>query len=173
MTISITESDMQFGPFAESDILQIETCNSYQKIQQGVAIAEFVLSRPTSKSPCMLWVVEAKSSSPRPSTQPAFDEFIHDICEKFINSMHLFLAGVLGRNTDMQDEMPSGMHHITAANADFRFILVIKGHKEDWLQPLQDALKLHLKPLVKTWKLNPSCVVVLNDATARDQHLIS
>ncbi|MGI9279908.1 MAG: hypothetical protein ACR2PX_09780 [Endozoicomonas sp.] len=171
--MTISESDMEFGPFAVNDILQIETCKSYKSIQQGVAIAEFILSRPTRKSPHALWVVEAKSSSPRPQTQPQFDSFIQDICEKFINSMHLFLAGVLERNTQMHDEIPPGMSDITAANADFKFILVIKGHKDDWLDPLKDALNHHLDPLIKTWKLNPSCVVVMNDTMARQRQLIS
>ena len=172
MTVTIPESDMQFGPFAVEDILQIEVCDSYKKVQKHVAIAEFILSHPTEKSPYMLWVVEAKSSSPRPVTQPAFDDFIHDVGEKFTNSMHLFLSGLLGRNPQMQDEIPQGMNHLTAASADFRFILVIKGHQPDWLLPLEDALKRHLEALIKTWKLNPSCIVVMNDTIARQRALI-
>ncbi|WP_252178305.1 hypothetical protein [Endozoicomonas sp. 4G] len=173
MTITIDEFDMQFGPFGKNDVLRIEICDSYKDIRKGVTIAEFILSRPTVKSPNRLWIVEAKSSSPRPLPKPKFDQFIGDICEKFINSMNLFLAGVLGRNPRMQDEIPTGMSHISASNADLIFVLVIKGHQTDWLPPLRDALKAKLEPLIKTWKLSPSCVAVMNETIARQKGLIT
>ena len=54
----------------------------------------------------------------------------------------------------------------------FCFILIIKGHQEAWLPPLQDALKKALKPLTKIWNLPPTAVVVLNDTLAQERGLI-
>ncbi|MEG4984973.1 hypothetical protein QUB08_04205 [Microcoleus sp. BR0-C5] len=56
---------------------------------------------------------------------------------------------------------------------DFRLILVINGHQEAWLAPLQDALKKALHPTIETWNLSATSVVVLNDTMAREQKLIS
>lgn len=173
MNITVDESNMTFGPFSDRDILLIEKSLTYQKIQNNVPIAEFLLSKGSQKNPSAIWIIEAKSSSPRSEDQNKFNKFIQEISNKFINTMHLFVAAILGRQGKMQAEIPTGMSHITAANADFTFILVIRGHQVEWLPPLQNALDKQLVPLKKTWKLKANCVVVMNDAIARTRHLIT
>ncbi len=168
----ITESGMQFGPFEHEQLLPIETCASYKTIQHGIPIAEFLLSRPTDKNPNAVWIVEAKTSMSRPENKSDFTTNIQDICHKFINSVHLFLSGLLARNTQMQNEVPSGMSHITATNVDFKLILVTKKSKPDWLIPIQDALRKKLSPLIKTLSLNPNCLFVFNEDIARQKRLI-
>ncbi|USR91311.1 hypothetical protein NEA10_00785 [Phormidium yuhuli AB48] len=81
----IDESNMRFGPFPESDCFPIEQSQTYQGIRQGVKMAEFALIRyPKSNlNPVSLWIVEAKSSSPRPNTQPNFADFIDNTPDSF------------------------------------------------------------------------------------------
>ncbi len=45
-------------------------------------------------------------------------------------------------------------------------------HKDEWLPPLQDALSLILKPVVKSWALPAASVVVLNEFGAKQHGLI-
>ena len=45
MNVTVDESNMTFGPFSDRDILLIEKSLTYQKIQNNVPIAEFLLSK--------------------------------------------------------------------------------------------------------------------------------
>ncbi|MBO0349473.1 hypothetical protein J0895_10205 [Phormidium pseudopriestleyi FRX01] len=166
----IIESGMNFGPYPEGHCFYIEKSKTYQAIQADVKMAEFLLLPDLNKA--SVWIVEAKSSSPRPETQPNFDEFIQEICDKLTNAMALCIATCLKRHASTYDELPVTFQSLALEKTEFRLILVIKGHRNDWLPPLQDALKKALKPTVQTWKLSPTSVVVLNDTIARSQGLI-
>ncbi len=164
---------MIFGPYPEGYYFYIEKSKTYQNIQDddnkhGVKIAEFLLLRQNSLT---VWIVEAKSSSPRPKTQPNFDNFIKGVQEKLTNALTLFVATHLKRHSTWE-ELPNLFQTLDLSKASFSLILVIKGHKEMWLPPLQDALKKLLKPTVKTWNLSPTSVVVLNDVQAKKWGLI-
>jgi len=169
-TEPIEESGMIFGPYPEGHCFYIEKCETYKKIENGVKIAEFLLLRP-QKDPS-LWVIEAKSSTPHPETQPNFDEFIEEIRDKFTNSLTLTVATCLKRHSTY-GELPEPFQVADLETTKFRLILVINAHQEEWLPPLQDTLKKALHCTVKTWNLSPTSVVVLNDAMARSQGLIS
>ena len=52
---------------------------------------------------------------------------------------------------------------------NFKFILVIKGHRTEWLMPLSDALKESMAYHNTIWK---SQVVVFNDELAKKYKLI-
>lgn len=169
-TEPIIESGMTFGPYPEGDSFYIEKSATYQKIQQGVKIAEFLLLH--SQDDSIVWIVEAKQSSPRPETQPNFDNFLLEIQEKLTNALTLTVATCLKRHSTW-GELPNSFQTLDLQKVDFRLILVIKGHQEAWLPPLQDALKKALNPTIKTWNLSATSVVVLNDTMARLQGLIS
>jgi hypothetical protein len=81
-TQSIFESGMTFGPYSDGHCFHIEKSATYLKVQQGVQMAEFLLIRLDNGKPSAVWVVEAKSSTPRPETQPNFDDFIEEIRDK-------------------------------------------------------------------------------------------
>ncbi|MBV5332229.1 hypothetical protein JZU54_01325, partial [bacterium] len=55
-------------------------------------------------------------------------------------------------------------------------VLVIKGDPspwpEAWLPPIKDELALRLQPLVNTWRLSPTAVMVFNEALAKQYGLI-
>jgi hypothetical protein len=169
-TEPIIESGMTFGPYPEGHCFYIEKSETYQKIKQGVKIAEFLLLH--SQDDSIVWIVEAKQSSPRPETQPNFDDFLLEIQEKLTNALTLSVATCLKRHSTYE-ELPNSFQTLDLEKASFRLILVIKGHQEAWLPPLQDALKKALNPTIKTWNLSATSVVVLNDTMARLQGLIS
>ncbi len=169
--LTIAESGMTFGPFRAGHCFWIEKSASYRAIQDGVPIAEFLWLRSRRNRP-NVWVVEAKSSSPRPETQPRFEEYLTEIAGKWVNALSLGLALCLGRHPLTQGELPRPFRQIDPGKADFRLVLVIRGHEAAWLFPLQDALVQRLRPTVKAWGLGANAVAVINDVKARELGLI-
>jgi hypothetical protein len=168
-TKTVTESGMEFGPYPEDDFFNIETSETYKKVGENIKIAEFLLIRDRIKP--KVWIVEAKSSSPQPQNKQDFDEFIEEIRDKLNNALSLGIATCLHRHATYT-ELPSSFQKIDLKKAEFYLILVIKGHQEQWLPPLKDALNKALIPTVKKWNLPPTSVIVLNDDMARSQKLI-
>ncbi len=173
--LTIIESEMAFGPFEEGHCFHIEKSAAYLSIQEGVQIAEFCLLRKTGENPpvATVWIVEAKSSTPRPETEPGFDEFISEIRVKLLNTFSLCLALCLHRHLDAPNELPMLFRQLNLSTVDFRFVLVINGHREAWLVPLEEALSKALHATLRTWNVRPPAVVVLNDALAREYGLIA
>lgn len=170
-TEAILESGMTFGPFPEGQCFYIEKSRCYEQVQTGVHMAEFLLLRQQEQG-AMVWVVEAKSSSPRPETKPNFSEFIDEIRSKLINGFLLAVAARLERHPKTFDELPDSFQTMDLKASGFRFVLVINGHKKEWLVPLQSALSLALNPLLKTWALPPTSVAVMNHELAQMHGLI-
>ena len=83
----------------------------------------------------------------------------------------LGIAACLQRHPDAH--LPSAFRTLALNTADFGFVLVINGHKKDWLPPLQEALSKALKPIIKTWGLPANSVAVLNHELALEYGLIS
>lgn len=135
-------------------------------------MAEFLLLRFRNGHPPNVWVVEAKSSTPRPETQPNFDEFIHEIRNKLTNALSLGLAACLRRHEDADAELSEPFKTLDLSVASFRLVLVINGHEKRWLPPLQEALSKALQSTVKIWALPPTAVAVINDGQARSRGLI-
>ena len=171
-TQSIDESGMRFGPYPEGQCFFIEQSACYQQIREGVAMAEFMLLRQQKNGP-VIWIVEAKSSSPKAQTQPNFAAFIEGIRIKLTNAFLLGMAAHLTRHPLAAQELPAPFKSLNLSTTGFRFVLVINGHKQDWLVPLQDALSQAMKPVVKTWALPPLSVVVLNHELAYKHGLIA
>lgn len=171
-TQPILESGMTFGPYADGRCFYIEKSNTYADIQQSVQMAEFLLLRIGNGKPPVLWVVEARSSTPRPETQPNFDKFIAEIREKLGNAFSLGWASCLKRHQQAEAELPDPFKELDLSQAGVRFVLVINGHQERWLNDIQDALKIALHSTVKTWSFSPTSVVVMNDELARQHGLI-
>jgi hypothetical protein len=167
----ILESGMRFGGYPERHCFHIEKSDLYQKNREDVKIAEFLLYRGIKNDQPIVWIIEAKSSSPKVGNQPNFDNFIQEIQEKFFNTLLLYISIKLKRH-NIPSQFSNIFQDIDLKKTSFCFILIIKGHQEAWLPPLQDALKKALKPLTKIWNLSPTAVVVLNDTLAQERGLI-
>lgn len=171
--VSFEESGMQFGPFPEGRCFRIERSETFRRLGDGVRMAEFLLIRNSRNGSAVVWVVEAKSSTPRPETRPGFDDFIAEIREKLTNALSLGLAACLNRQPAAETELPESFRKLDLSHASFRLVLVVNGHPDAWLPPLKDSLAKALHPTVKTWALAPPAVVVLNDGMARGYGLIN
>lgn len=171
-TQAIVESGMTFGPYPEGQCFYIEKSKLYQKLQKGVQMAEFLLLQLRDNQIPSVWIIEAKSSTPQPGNQQHFDEFIGEIREKLVNGLSLGIAACLRRHPDAESELSALFTSIDLANSEFRLILVVNGHKNEWLPPLQEALVKALHPTVKTWGLSATSVTVLNEVLAKEYGLI-
>lgn len=162
--IRVVESNMIFE-FEEKHIFQIENSNLHSSLGDGIKTVEFVVS----VKPDEILFVEAKSSSPQPKAEnkERFDEFIDEISDKFIHSFNMYLTSVLKRN--LVDKIPDKILNIELETAKFKFILIIKGHKIEWLQPLKDAFDRIMIDYNKIWK---SSVIIMNDEIAKEFKLI-
>lgn len=169
--ITISESGMDFGPFESDHCFEIEKCPAYMRIKDGVKIAEFVWLRDDLNPP-KIWIVEAKSSSPQPDPPEKFQEWINDIRDKLVNALCMMFSACLNRSGSAYNDIPDPFRHLTLSTLDARLILVINGHKQEWLPPLTDALSLALRATVNTWGLTTPAVMVLNDEMARRHNLI-
>ncbi len=162
----IIESEMEFViRRGDKRLFYLEESQTYKEIQEGVKMAEFLLLR--SENPYKIWIIEAKSSSPRPETQPNFNEFIKEITDKFANALILFIASYLKRHQS-HNELSDELHNCPLCDVNFTFILIVNGHQKQFLPPLQERLQKSLRSLLKTW--GKSNVIVLNDAMARDEY---
>jgi hypothetical protein len=173
--VVIQESGMLFGPFPETDCLDLERSNLFRRLGEGIKTAEMAVVRP-AKAGLALWIIEAKSSSPRPGAgeqQERFSSFIQDIREKLANALALIFAAAVGRHGEAEAILPSGIAALQLADLQIRLVLVVNGHEPEWCPPLQDALRQALRPVVKTYALGPNAVTVIDDRKAQALGLVS
>lgn len=163
---------MVFGPFEEGHVFHIERSATYAAIQEGIKIGEFLLIRHRGSSPSLVFVVEAKSSSPRPENYKNFATFIDEIRDKLANALALAFASCLQRHATTATELPEPFKKLNLANSQFRLVLVINGHRKEWLPPLNEALVSALRSVSQIWALGPNSVAVINDEVARRQGLV-
>ncbi|WP_193768957.1 hypothetical protein [Metasolibacillus meyeri] len=162
--IQVSESDMLFE-FEENQIFSIENSRLHTEIGKGIKSVEFVVSLKEQE----FVFIEAKSSSPQPTkdNQEKFDTFIQDVSDKFVHAFNMFLTAILRRYHD--EAIPINFLEMNKQEATFKFILIIKGHQIEWLQPLQDAFSKSLLYHRKIWG---SHVIVMNEELARDYRLV-
>ena len=170
--ITIVESGMTFGPYDEEHCFRIEASATYKELGDGVKIPEFLLLRFDVTNPPHVWVIEAKSSAPQPKTELDFAEYMDEIRQKLTNGLGLGIASILKRHSSAAGELSTEFKNLDLATCKFRLVLIINGHKDDWLPQLQDALNKTLRSIVKTWALGASAVAVLNEEGARKHGLI-
>jgi hypothetical protein len=90
---------------------------------------------------------------------------------QLLNAFSLYFAMRLNRHVSAS-ELPDTFWVPDLSKVRVQFILIINGHKRDWLPPLQEALYKELHPTIRTWNPGPNPVIVLNDALARERWLI-
>lgn len=173
-TEPIVESGLTFGPFPAGHCFYIEKSKTYQQIKEGVKVAEFLLLRPSPQGgeTNRIWVVEAKSSAPKPSSRIDFDKYIEEIRAKLTNSLTLIMTACLKRHPQAHAELSDNFKQLNLASIQFILVLVIGNFQDEWLPPLQDALTKVLHPTIKTWALGTPAVLVLNEDMARQRKLI-
>jgi hypothetical protein len=164
------ESGMTFGPFDEDECFRIEESSAYRALQNGVKIAEFALLK---KSKTVIWIVEAKRSAPKPGNEQDFQTFTSEIRDKLANSLELLVNLRLGRHAERRNDLPPAYREIDLSSVGFRLILVINGHRKEWIPPLQEDLQIALRPVTQIWSLGGNAVSVINHEKAKEVGLIS
>lgn len=163
--MQIIESGMIFGNYSPDRIFKIENSYLHKCAGSGIRSVEFILLKGTKK----VFFIEAKSSSPKSDTSlEKYQEFLDEIANKFIHSFEILCAWYLGRMND-NGEIGTKLKTVSTIEADFIFVLVIRGHKKEWLLPLQEELNQKLHYHNSIWK---SRVIVLNDEMAKKYNLI-
>jgi hypothetical protein len=163
----ILESGMEFKCSSQT-CFPIEQHEPFKTLKTKIKIADFLLLR---KNNSVVWCVEAKSSSPQPGNKPRFNEFILEIKDKLLNTFSLYFAMRLKRHPEKND-WPDAFMVPDVSNVSVQFVLIIAGHKAEWLPPLKDALYSALYPTGQMWNLGPNPVIVFNDDMARKCGLI-
>lgn len=112
--------------------------------------------------------LEAKKGAPNPDNGNGeeFDAFIDDIAGKYRDSFGLWLTLALGRRIDAVSEV---IQNCDLKTENFKFILVIKTHEEEWLLPVMDILNKKMQADRKIWNCD---IAVLNEETAKKKGLI-
>ena len=170
--VTIAESGLVFGPYRDEHCFHVEKSATYQRVRDRVHMAEFLLLRPKEKRTHQIWVEAAKASSPRSGNPIRFDQFIDEIGQKLTNGLTLGVSARLKRHKAAETELSADFKSFDLATVEFRLVLVIKGHKPDWLPELQNALTAKLHALVRTWALGGMSIAVLNEEGARRHGLI-
>ena len=164
---AFVESGMTFGPFPDNRVFRIEQAKLLQKCN-GVKTVEFIWHRRDFA----MHFVEAKQSSPlnTPGNEENYERFITEISSKFIDSLNLYLAGILERRTG-HNEIPESFKKADYSKMQFRFVLILKGHEyEEPLVGLRTDLERRMQSNRRIWN---SEVLVLNEQMARNTHYIS
>ncbi|MCQ2298944.1 MAG: hypothetical protein MJZ81_02315 [Bacteroidales bacterium] len=176
MMKDVQESDMTFQ-VDDSNTYFIEkskpVCN-----KRGLKSVEFVELRKWKKQD-VLRFVEAKTTNPNPGNpdpenKKSYDKYIHDIREKFQNSISILFSSLSKREglEDVYQELPNSIKAIKYQKADCVLWLVVKNSKPEWLIPVMAELKKELAPMLKCWNIQDSNVKVVNEDDARDNKLI-
>lgn len=169
MIIDIEESGMTF-PVEEENTFLIEKSDWINKIE-GFDKVEFVEFQQKYNS---LRFVEAKTTNPNPSNKDHFDKYIHDIREKFQNSVSILFSSLSKRKglDDVFNELPTGIQSVNYKNVECGLWLVVKDSEPEWLIPVLASLKKELKPMLKCWNIPDSNVKVINEDDARNLKII-
>lgn len=164
--MTISESGMTFGPYDESKVYHLEVSNLYREISNAKTV-EFLLCIRSNE----LSFIEAKSSSPKPEPKNNvdFENFISEIRDKFLHSLNLYYSAIQKRHKENND-IPPAFSDLDNETISINLILVIKGHQQEWLPPISDALSRALIPYASIWHFN---IAVINDLIAMKHGLIT
>ncbi|GFK95279.1 hypothetical protein NNJEOMEG_03138 [Fundidesulfovibrio magnetotacticus] len=168
--VTIEESGMTFGPFAEDDVYWVEKGHAYKSLKDPPSIVEFLLVKKLKRNRQALLFIEAKSSSPK---DLAFHSFLDEIRQKMVHSLLFYLSLRAGRHGNSATELPKSLVEADLSSVAFVFVLIVKGHQPDWTVQLKSMLERHCKHIHKAFKLSSQFFLVFNEDMARTYGLVT
>ena len=168
----ITESEMNFGKFDEENLFHIEDSKIYKDLGSGIKTVEFILKWKKNE----ILFLEAKTTCPNSANKnesmkktQKFEEYYSEITEKFMDSLQVYLAAVMGRYPDLA-EIGAELRSVDSMKEiRLKFILVVKNAKDiTWLARPLAELKARLLQVRKIWGVE---VAVLNEELAKENKL--
>ena len=166
MTISITESGMTFGPFAETDVFELERILTNLSFGDHVSKVEFVVKAGSGESGAVRFV-EAKSSIPRES-----GAFLDEIRQKMNHALAVWMGALIGRHPEVQHRLTANLSDVEHARLPIECYLVIRGVPDAMLPPFSDKFRQSMKSEQRIWAIRPERIKVLNENKARKIGLI-
>jgi len=129
MSISIDESGVTFGPFAQTDVFEFEKVLTEITFGDNVCKAEFIVRQASDN--VSIFVVEAKSSIPRES-----DNFFEDIRQKMVHTLTVWFTSVCGRHESVKALLPENVGQFENLTLPIKLCLVIRcGRNASYLTP--------------------------------------
>ncbi len=168
----ITESEMNFGKFDETDLFHIENSKIYKALGSGIKTVEFVLKYDENS----IVFLEAKKSCPNVANrneskekEQKFEEYYSSITEKFIASLQIYLAAILDKFQN-SEEVGDRLRTVNSMkDIQLKFILVVKNAEDiTWLAGPLAELKARLLQIRKIWGVE---IAVLNEELAGEYKL--
>ena len=163
---------MNFGKFDEENLFHIEDSKIYKDLGSGIKTVEFILKWKKNE----ILFLEAKTTCPNSANKnesmektQKFEEYYSEITEKFMDSLQVYLAAVMGRYQDLA-EIGAELRSVDSMKEiRLKFILVVKNAKDiTWLAGPLAELKARLLQVRKIWGVE---MVVLNEELAREYKL--
>lgn len=163
---------MNFGKFDEGNLFHIENSKIYKDLGSGIKTVEFILKWKKNE----ILFLEAKTTCPNSANKnesmektQKFEEYYSEITEKFIDSLQVYLAAVMGRYQDLA-EIGAELRSVDSMKEiRLKFILVVKNAKDiTWLAGPLAELKARLLQVRKIWGVE---VAVLNEELAKENKL--
>ena len=171
----INESGVAFGEFNSDDLFYIEESDLYKSLGTGIKTVEFIVLDQKDT----IIFLEAKTGCPNPQNKEMggektekFVEFYNDISEKFIDSLQIYIAGLLEKYGKTEEIGENLMKVKPLEKKKLKFVLVITADeiKEEWLWGPKLELENRLLKLRKIWGIS---VIVLNKSLAYNYGLLS
>ncbi|MBR1466063.1 MAG: hypothetical protein IJ607_06845 [Bacteroidaceae bacterium] len=160
------ESYMKFS-FLNEESFHIEK-SSFVSDNESVKVCEAIVLINGKLS-----MIEAKSSSPRPGNKEDFDTYISEIGQKFIDTLLFYNATILERHgLEYKEEYPEKIKNQNPQSLDYSIYLIVHGNKSEWMPPIQDALRNHLRHILRAWNISDVNVKALNHELAQEKGLI-
>ena len=168
----VQHSGMRFGPFDPESFWDLELEPLWLAMKSdGVKMCEFVCR--TTAVPGSIVFIEAKKTAPHPGGEEPFREYASSVREKFTNGFHLFWSVIIGRHGKKRDAIPLASSTNATEDLKFRFYLVVKESKPEWLAAVQDGIRLQFTGLRKTWALEGDLFFVISEVMAKQKGLVA
>ena len=164
--MEFVESNMRFS-YADGESFRIEQSDIVADHDSLKACEVFALINGK------LTMIEAKSSSPQPKNKEKFDEYIAAIGHKFLDTLLMFNAIMLKRHEkDYRSALPYDIQSLDLGSMHYAIYLIVHGNQIEWMIPIQEALKNHLRHILSAWNIPDVNVYALNHDDAQAKGLI-
>lgn len=132
--MKFTESEINFS-FKDRDKIWRPEKTSYFQKMTGVNMADFAIETAVEK----VFFVEVKKSAPKD-----LDSYLNDIAEQLKGMIALLTSLVWQRKQNVKEPLPKGWNRVGfLRNKEWRCLLIVKNHQQEWMVGLQEALQIH------------------------------
>ncbi len=168
----IIEPGVKFDNLEKEQLFHIEHSDIHKKTGEGIKTVEFIYLTADEN----VLFVEAKKTCPNVANkndsqdkQKKYEQYYSEIADKFVDSINMFSATVLGINGYSDSVGEKIVKKRTYMGSRIRFVLVIAEAEESWLGGPKAELETRLLRYRKIWKAD---VLVLNPSMAVELGLI-